>query len=258
MKDFTLKIYKELLTAFKQQQYSFFTFQEWCNKVYKTDLSRSVILRHDVDLKAENSLKTAIIEHDLGICASYYFRVVPQSNNPKIIREIAALGHEIGYHYEDLSITNGNIEEGFEHFKKWLTYFQDFYPVKTICMHGSPKSKYDNRDLWKNYDYHDLGLIGEPYLDFLNRPDIIYFTDTGRMWDGNKYSIRDKIAEENINNQPKVHNTMSLIKWINESDNFKPIMVTTHPQRWTDNSFSWIKEYICQGIKNQIKRLITN
>ncbi len=38
--------------------------------------------------------------------------------------------------------------------------------------HQYPKSrqyptlmKYDSRDLWKNFNYKDLGLIGEPYFD---------------------------------------------------------------------------------------------
>ena len=33
-------------------------------------------------------------------------------------------------------------------FGRNLEKFRKFYPVKTICMHGSPLSKWDNRDLW--------------------------------------------------------------------------------------------------------------
>ena len=64
-----------------------------------------------MDLKAENSLATARIEHGLGVKASYYFRIVPQSNKPDIIKEIASMGHEIGYHYEDMSICEGDTEK---------------------------------------------------------------------------------------------------------------------------------------------------
>ena len=54
-------------------------------------------------------------------------------------------------------------------------------PVKTICMHGSPLSKWDNRDLWKRYNYRDFGIIAEPYFD-LDFDEVFYITDTGRSW----------------------------------------------------------------------------
>ena len=68
---------------------------------------RCVILRHDVDLKPQNSLATAKLEHELGIRGSYYFRAVPQSWEEQIIKEIASLGHEIGYHYETMDAVGG-------------------------------------------------------------------------------------------------------------------------------------------------------
>ena len=61
-------------------------------------------------------------------------------------------------------------------------------PVKTICMHGSPLSKWDNRDLWKRYNYRDYGIIAEPYFD-VDFDEVFYITDTGRRWDGDKVSI---------------------------------------------------------------------
>ena len=46
-------------------------------------------------------------EHEMGIRSSYYFRY-PFTFRPDIIRKIRDLGHEIGYHYEVLSKTNGD------------------------------------------------------------------------------------------------------------------------------------------------------
>ncbi|MDO9153173.1 MAG: hypothetical protein Q7U47_05610 [Paludibacter sp.] len=178
-----------MLIALKQSGYEFVTFEEWCKNKRN---GKIVILRHDVDLKARNSLVIAKIEADFGISASFYFRVVPQSNRPEIIKSIANLGHEIGYHYEDMSICKGNLELSISHFKKQLEYFRQYYPVQTICMHGSPVSKYDNRDLWQKYNYRDFNIIGEPYFDFLQSNDVIYFTDTARRWNGVKFNIRDK------------------------------------------------------------------
>ena len=164
-RDFTLKKYTELLNGLKDANYRFFTFERYCTEKEDISESRFVILRHDVDLKAANSLATATIEHFLGINASYYFRIVNQSNKAEIIKAIVGMGHEIGYHYEDMTICGGDGFKAIEHFKKQLDYFRQFYSVKTICMHGAPRSRCDGRDLWKQYDYHDYGIIGEPYFD---------------------------------------------------------------------------------------------
>jgi hypothetical protein len=45
----------------------------------QTPASRVIILRHDVDRRPGNALKTARLEHDPGIPASCYFRAVPES-----------------------------------------------------------------------------------------------------------------------------------------------------------------------------------
>ena len=44
------------------------------------------------------------------------------------------------------------VERAIEDFRINLEKFREIYPVKTICMHGSTLSKYDNRLLWEKYD----------------------------------------------------------------------------------------------------------
>jgi hypothetical protein len=252
-KDFTLKIYSLLLQYFKDENYQFFTFEEWCKS---KPSGKIVILRHDVDLKAINSLKIAQIENEMGIHSTYYFRVVPESNQPDIIKKIANLGHEIGYHYEDLSMMKGDLNKAKIHFEKNLKYFREFYPVKTICMHGSPVSKFDNRFIWKEINYRDYEVIGEPYFDFLNQKNVNYFTDTARMWDGDKYNVRDKKIGQVHISKVEVHSTFDLIKWIKTSKNKNPVMITTHPQRWTDDKIEWFLEFAGQNVKNIAKRIL--
>ena len=278
MTDFTLHKYRSLLESLLQQGYQFLTFEQYLqakndlpaegdlqakrssNEVIfkQSDLStKYILLRHDVDLKAANSLATAQIEHELGISASYYFRVVPQSNQPDIIRAIATLGHEIGYHYEDMAIMQGDTTKAYAHFQQQLTYFRQFYPVRTICMHGAPTSQWDGKELWKHYDYHDLGIIGEPYFD-IDFSQMFYLTDTGRCWDGYKVSVRDKIPvyQDQWNAQGLVYHTTHDIIHAAEQGSLPPrIMITTHPQRWTDRPLAWLKELLLQNAKNIIKRL---
>ena len=260
MRDFTLDIYRTLLETLQTKGYRLISYREYLQNPGMSESrnpDKFVILRHDVDLKAPNSLKTAQIEHAIGAKATYYFRIIPESNQPEIIRAIAALGHEIGYHYEDMSLCDGDVDKAYDHFQTWLNYFRQYYAVETICMHGAPMSKWDGKDLWKKYDYKELGIIGEPYFD-TDFSDVFYLTDTGRCWDGYKVSVRDKIPEY----QEKWtvtgltwHTTQQLIEAIEQGKMPDHVMMTTHPQRWTNSKGAWWKELILQNLKNCIKRI---
>ena len=237
-KDFTLKKYCELLVALKGYG--------------------EITLRHDVDLKPQNSLATAKIEHELGWKTVYYFRAVPESWDERIIREIASLGHEIGYHYESLTTCNGDVDAAYRDFCENLEKLRTIVPVKSICMHGSPKSKWDSKDIWKKYDYHELGIEFEPYFD-TDFSKTFYLTDTGRRWDGYKVSVRDKIPvfqDEWVRLSLVYHSTDDIIRAIKDETLPHNVMFTTHPQRWTNDSFEWLKELFAQNVKNCVKRLI--
>ncbi len=266
MIDFTLRKYKDLLISLQKNGYKFITFEQYCEHKFVLDglmdslpnNPKWIILRHDVDLRAENSLATAQIEHELGIHASYYFRVVPESNKPEIIRSIVALEHEIGYHYEDMAISNGDTEKAYAHFQKQLQYFRSYYPVRTICMHGAPTSQWDSKDLWKKYNYRDLGIIGEPYFD-VDFSEVFYLTDTGRCWDGYKVSVRDKIPvyqDKWVAAGLVYHATDNIIRAAVQGSLPSRIMITTHPQRWTDKRFAWMKEIFTQTLKNVVKCIL--
>ena len=188
--DFTIKTYRNLLQVLKIGKYEFQSFAEFI----ENPAEKSIILRHDVDERPKNALKMAQAEHELGIRATYYFRIVKISNKPDIIRKIVDLGHEIGYHYEDYSSCDGNMEKAIRQFKENLAYFRSYYPVITVCMHGSSMSEHDNRLIWEYAELSEFGLIGEPYLS-VNYSQVFYMTDTGRRWDGDKVSVRDKVAD---------------------------------------------------------------
>ncbi len=244
--DFTIKKYIELLNALIEQGYNFQTFTEFLI----APKNKSIILRHDVDILPYNSLTFAKIQASKNIKGVFYFRAVPQSWNEKVIQEIVSLGHEIGYHYECLTTCKGNSKKGIKDFEKNLIALRKFAPVSTICMHGSPISKFDSKDLWKNYNYKDFGIIGEPYFD-IDFDKIFYLTDTGRKWDGSKESVRDKVNSRfNIS----FHFTDEIILACRKGLLPDQIMFTFHPQRWNDNHYLWTKELIIQNIKNKIKK----
>lgn len=248
MRDFTIAAYKNLLHSLKDAGYTFVTYSGFIEKAP----ARAVMLRHDVDDRKQHSLEFASIQRDMGIVGTYYFRMVPESFDEDVIREIHRMGHEIGYHYEDMDFANGDPHKAIGLFEQHLEKLRKIVPVSTICMHGSPRSKYDNKDVWKHYDYKKYGIIGEPYFDIDFRK-VFYLTDTGRRWDGHKVSVRDKV-ENHFG--LSFSTTFDIINFI-RNDKFPDIvMFNFHPQRWTDNYILWIWEKGVQNIKNIFKFLI--
>lgn len=249
-RDFTLSAYRSLLQVAIKAGYKLTSYEDFI--LNGPAYSKVFILRHDVDDLPANSLATALLEKELGAKGSYYFRIVKHSLHPEVIRQITAAGHEIGYHYEDVALDNGDMSLAFEHFKKHLELIKQFYPVKTICMHGSPLSKWDNRLLWKNNSYKELGIIGEPYFD-IDFNEVLYITDTGRSWNKTETSVRDKVKTQ-FNHS--FRSTFDIIKAFEENKMPNRIMLNIHPQRWTDDYALWTKELILQNLKNILKRFI--
>jgi hypothetical protein len=277
MRDFTLAIYKKLITELLGSGYGFVTFAEY---VQNPEMKgKSMILRHDVDKNPLRSLQIAEIEKELGIQGTYYFRIISDGLPRGVIERIAKSGHEIGYHYDDLNAACGDVEKAMELFRKNLAKLREVALVRTACMHGSPMSRYDNRDLWKNLDYHDFGIMGEPYFD-IDFDEVLYLTDTGRRWDGEKVSIRDKVvsseklvvsSQDSVDssqklvvsskkketaNKLKLHSTMDIINALKNDLLPNKIMLTIHPQRWTDRWLPWIWELCWQKVKNGVKYFI--
>ena len=195
---------------------------------------RTVILRHDVDRKPENALKMAELEHGLGVTSTYYFRH-PHTFIPEIIEQVLSLGHEVGYHYEVLAKAKGNYEKAITLFARELEEFRTLCDVRTICMHGSPLSRYDNRDLWKEYDFGEFGIAGEAYLSMAGT-DLRYLTDTGRNW-GGKHSVRDAMPGAGAV-PPSVATTDDLIDWIGSAGE-EGLYLTVHPERWAMSEGEW-------------------
>jgi len=212
----------------------------------------------DFKLGVYSKLIISIIKYNYGFYTLYYFRSIPPVFKPDIIQRISDLGHEIGYHYENLSYVGRRhsgrsreqlFELAIEDFERNLEKFRKLVSIKTICMHGSPWSKYDNRELWDVYDYRDYGIIGEPYFD-VDFNEVLYLTDTGRAWNTSGGNVRDKV-------QSKYHydfkSTFDIIRALENDELPDKIMFNVHPQRWTDNIFDWTWELVSQKAKNVAK-----
>jgi hypothetical protein len=244
--DFTIKKYKQLLQALQQAGYTFQTFADFI----EDPAEKAVILRHDVDERPHNALKLAKAEHEAGIRATYYFRIVRISNKPAIIRGIAGLGHEIGYHYEDLSRCNGDLQRAIIQFRENLEYFRSYYPVRTVCMHGSSMSEHDNRLIWQHHELADFDLTGEPYIS-VDYSKVYYMTDTGRRWDGSKYNVRDYVR----NNQDLAFRATDEIMDAARSGSFPEQAIIQSHTLWTDNRIEWWWLEFREWLRNGFKRI---
>ncbi len=245
--DFTLEKYEELLQTL--EGYRIFTVLSYLEERPTSDF---VILRHDVDRKPTNALRMAELENQRGIKSTYYFRFFNGGFNTQIIKRIQGLGHEIGYHYETLSKTKGDYEEALKIFESQLNEFRKICEIKTIAMHGSPLSKYDNKDLWNRYNFKHLDIIGDASISI---KDINYFSDTGRTW-SLRNNIRDFIQDSSINRYDL--NTTNDLLALTKSKKVDILYISIHPERWASNRFEWLYSYMLDMVFNIGKRILGN
>jgi hypothetical protein len=248
--DFTLDQFKAICLALQEAGYQTMTVAQ-----YMVDVSKSahvVVLRHDVDRFPGHALRMARMEQHAGICSTYYFRTNPGVFRPNILSDIAHMGHEVGYHYETLAQSNGDYPAALDLFEKELARLRQVCPIQTISMHGSPLSAYDNRDLWKRYDFRQFGLAGEAYLS-IDYHHLVYLTDAGRSWADNLNNLRDRVSGETPPAAPTgVRSSADLINAIREK-RFDQICISAHPERWASNTPEWLLSAGLDMAANSIK-----
>lgn len=247
--DFTFQIYEGLIKEFISNNYIISIIQDYKIKKNK---SRLILLRHDVDRFPEQTLKMAGLEFNLGIKSTYYFRIVPSIFQEKYLNKVISFGHEIGYHYEDLTLCKGDFVKAIDSFERNLERVRKYYPVTTICMHGSPVSPWDNKKIWEKYDYKKFGIIADTSLD-IDYNEVFYITDNGFGWNKTNTSVRDKV--ETKFNIP-IKNTNHLIELIKENKLPNKIMLNAHPDTFFDPGIKWLLNYGFIKSKNIVKWVV--
>lgn len=212
---------------------------------------RFILLRHDVDRKLRSALAMARLEAEFGVQGTYYIRTIDKTFKPDIIRRIAELGHEVGYHYEDLDRADGDSDAALDSFATELERLRSIVDVETVCMHGNPLSPYDNRTIWEFGDITDFGLLGEAYLS-VDFTDVTYFSDTGRTWRDDGRKIKDHALGEH-NKQIQIDTTHELIQLVRDQKIDRPYLLT-HPNRWARNYPELVVEHTKDTAINVVKR----
>ena len=154
----------------------------------KDDLSKQfVVLKHDVEAKLEKAVRISEIESRYGIKSTYYVHAFFLQNPKNIImlKQIADLGHEIGYHYDVLDANDGDREKAVKEFTEAISRFADNgFVIKTVCPHGNPLKKRvgysSNKDFFLDPSIREaFSNIVDVYITFpeLVANKYLYITD---------------------------------------------------------------------------------
>jgi len=108
------QLYIDFLSKANARGFSFVRFQNFLPDGAPLP-RRYIVLRHDIDFAPEYSLAMAELEHAAGIASTFFVLVDGQFYNPlqteviRQLRQIHALGHEIGLHFAVSSAVDSDI-----------------------------------------------------------------------------------------------------------------------------------------------------
>ncbi len=240
MRDFTLDAYMSVIAALQRAGGPIFGVLHWLQQAPQ----RGAVIRHDVDRRPLNALAMARAEAAVGVHTTYYFRVVGSAYNKVVMRQVQDLGHEVGYHYEDLALAHGDSAAALRSFQAHLDDLRQAVDVRTAAMHGSPMSRINNLDLWQHASPSSFGLLGEAFLT-VDYHGVHYFTDTGRSWGAGATNLRDRPTGALAPKQP-VQSSADLCRFI-AAAHPQRIALSAHPERWDSSLPGWV----IQGTKDR-------
>lgn len=219
---FTFNQYAKLLDTFVEQGLVPFTVRDFL-RAPPEEGGPFVIIRHDVEWGVKRALRMAELEAERGLCATYYFHGPHRKRvfDPEAMKRCESLGHEVGYHYETLDLTDGDFTRAEQVFAEQLKQFRDAgVTIDSVCMHGNPRKKKTtyqrNGDLFKGRIpemCERYALCGEAY-ESIAFDELSYASDVGirfRNWGDSCPEFARILTERNI----------------------RDLYVLTHPDYWS-------------------------
>jgi len=95
-----LKEYTQILQTAKDRGYRILRLTDLRDYIPKSS-DKFMVLRHDIDTHPQAALRFAEAEERFGARGSYFFRL--ETAHPEVMRILHHRGHEVGYHYEELT-----------------------------------------------------------------------------------------------------------------------------------------------------------
>ncbi|MFP8955139.1 hypothetical protein ACLI4Y_00285 [Natrialbaceae archaeon A-CW3] len=229
VRDFTFDVYERVLETLTEHGYETYSVASFLEA--ETHPDRYAIVRHDVDRRPSIARSMAHLEAEYGVEATYYLRT--STFSPEFAHTLVDLGHEVGYHYEDLARAKGNRELAYEEFERNLDRFREHVEVTTACSHGSPLSPHLNTDMWDDARPPErYGLTGIAYgsieTDDADPQKPTYVSDTGRHWG---------VVDPTVG---RIDTTEDLIELL-ESGACPRLYVLAHPSRWARSRSEFVE-----------------
>lgn len=181
--------------------FTFAAFDEFCGRIAHIPayavadyLARSapppapfVILRLDVDYREAHAVQMAQVAQRHHLRGSFYFRNRHGTFDLEAMRRIAALDHEVGYHFETLDTCGGDFEAAERLFLDHLDQLRRAgLVIHTVAAHGSPPTAptyRSNLDLISRSArlLERAGVLGETTLS-IDFTQITYASDATWRW----------------------------------------------------------------------------
>ena len=224
---FTIKHYEEICNLIAKSQYKLCFFNN-CS----SDFRNVLILRHDVDLSLEQSVKLAKIENKYNINSTFFiwlrspFYNIFEKKYSDIIYEVINLGHQIGLHFDESVYKIENEIDLNNYINKEANIIKGFFNIDifAVSMHRPSKWILDNDIRFKKY----INTYSKKYFE-----EFKYFSDSRRQW--REGCICNKI---DINRYDKLH-------------------ILIHPFWWTESDISFSKRMV-DFINDKINKLETD
>ncbi len=191
---FTYDAYGELLDLFQRNGFVFSKF------VDAQAYPKSCILRHDIDLSIPKALQMAEYEasREFQVRSTYFVLLRTDFYNPaskdsvKMLREIDAMGHEIGLHFDESTYDEMDFHTYSQAVQKEADILQGILgvPIGTVSMH-MPSQRF------LSSDHNFKGLINAYGKVFFR--DFKYISDSMRRW------REDPVAAVELREYDKFH-----------------------------------------------------
>jgi hypothetical protein len=176
--DFSFKSYASLLTMLRESGYRFCDYHDY------RDFPQCVIMRHDIDYEPIRALNLARLEAEQGVKATFFVLITSDFYNAAsmkslaVLKELRALGHEIGLHYDEVahSVSSANGKE--EHIA-WILKEAEILselvdsPITAVSMHRPSRDTLDA-------DWEIPGMVNSYGKVFFR--DFKYLSDSRRNW----------------------------------------------------------------------------
>ena len=274
---FTYRAYRRLLDIIAESGYAVYGVEQILIARRDGTLpeGKYVAIRHDVDYFPGRALNVATIEAERKIATTYYIRRRFFDADPHLARKIAALGHQIGYHYEEVDVHQKapNLQIARDAVGFFIGSLLDIdklgFPIKTVCAHGNPLTDVDNRQvvhmlrdetyldrLAFTYDREEIKakvserLVGDASIDITGEDFDLYIPDTGRF--NPRYNLKDRIDNCPITGLSNLDDFGRLLA----DGRLRRVYMNMHPDRWSGDPATWLFDFAFDTAKNIVKRLM--